>query len=316
MRTISLTEAGPDVSALGLGCNNFGHNPFGTFVDFERSAAVVRAALDEGYTLFDTADVYGGGESEAFLGRALGDARDQVLIATKFGYPMPNAPDARPGSRAYVRWAIGRSLQRLGTDHVDLYQMHRPDPETPITETFGALQELVGEGKVRYLGASGFSADQLQAAVSASDQLGIARVVTCMTRYSLLSRAAEAEIVPTCIALGIRIHPYFPLESGLLTGKYVRGRATTEGRLKDQAADIGDPVWDGVEALGAFADRRGLSLLTVALGGLAAMPGVGVVVAGATRPEQVVVNAKAIDWMPSAADVDELRRLPWSSPNL
>jgi aryl-alcohol dehydrogenase-like predicted oxidoreductase len=308
-----LTDAGPAISALGLGCNNFGHNPFGTFVDFERTASVVHAALDEGCTIFDTADVYGAGESETYLGKALGAGREHVLIATKFGYPMPDAPDARPGSRTYVRWAIERSLERLATDHVDLFQMHRPDPETPIADTLGALQELVEEGKVRYIGAAGFSAGELDAAVSASEALGVARFVSCMTRYSLLSREAEAELVPACVALGIRVHPYFPLESGLLTGKYERGRPPPDGRLKERTADIAGPVWDGLEALQAFADHRGVPLLSVAIGGLAAMPGVGPVIAGATRPEQVAANALAIDWLPSASDVEELKGLPWSS---
>jgi aryl-alcohol dehydrogenase-like predicted oxidoreductase len=313
VRTIELTSGGPEISELGLGCNNFGHNPFGTFVDYECSAAVVQAAVEAGYTFFDTADVYGAGDSETYLGRALGGDRASVVVATKFGYPMPDAPDALPGSRDYIRWAVHGSLRRLGTDYLDLCQMHRTDPDTPIAETLGALQELVVEGKVRHIGAAGFTADDLVAAAAAAHQLGIAGFVTCMTRYSLLSREAEAMLIPACVELGIRIHPYFPLESGLLTGKYTRGDPNVAGRLKERAAAIPVEVWDSLDGLRAFADRRGVPMLAVALGGLAAMPGVGPVVAGATRPEQVVANAKAIGWRPSAADLEQLRALPWSS---
>lgn len=309
MRTLSLAEGEPEVSAVGLGCNNFGVNPWGHYLPYERCEAVVHAALNAGYTLFDTADVYGHGESEEFLGRALGARRDAVFIATKFGYPMPDAPAATPGTRRYVRWAIERSLRRVGTDRVDLLQMHRADPDVPIDETLGHLKELVDEGKVRLVGVSGFSADQLATAYAAGLRENAARVVSCMMHYSLVTRVAEDELIPACIDYGITVLPYFPLESGLLTGKYSRGCAPDGARLTDHAADIPETTWTLLEELRMFAHERDISLIELAIGGLAAMPGVGPVVVGATKPEQVRENAKAIGWSPVPADLEALKRL-------
>jgi aryl-alcohol dehydrogenase-like predicted oxidoreductase len=309
MRTGALLEGGPDVSAVGLGCNNFGLNPWGQYLSYERCESVVHAALDAGYTLFDTADVYGAGESEAFLGRALGSRRDDVLIATKFGYPMPDAPSVTPGTHQYVRWAIEGSLRRLRTDHVDLFQIHRVDEQVPIDETLGFLQQLVDEGKVRLVGVSGFSADQLVEAASAGRRHGAAQIVSCMMHYSLITRAPEDELIPVCIARGLAALPYFPLESGLLTGKYSRGCTPAGARLTDEAADITEATWGLIEQLRTFAHERDISLIELAIGGLAAMPAVGPVIAGATKPEQVRQNARAADWLPVPGDLEALRRL-------
>jgi aryl-alcohol dehydrogenase-like predicted oxidoreductase len=318
MRTISLFEGGPEVSALGFGCNNFGHNPFSNFVPYERCEPVVHAALDLGYTLFDTADVYGAGESEEYLGRAIGWRRAEVMVCTKFGgrRDLPGAPDVPKGSPTYVRWAIEGSLRRLGTDYVDLFQIHDPDPITPIEETLGALGELVEEGKVRYVGVASFSAEQLENAVNASKEKGLPFPISSMTHYSLLSRMHEDEVIPACERLGIRVHPWFVLESGLLTGKFRRGEQGPDGaRFNPLAEKLQDEHWDALERLGAFAEARGISMLELAIGGIAAMPAVGVVIVGASTPEQAAANIEAREWEPTAADLEELRALPWASPS-
>ncbi|MDO8213162.1 aldo/keto reductase [Conexibacter sp. CPCC 206217] len=317
MRTIKLTEGGPDVSALGFGCNNFGHNPFGNFVEYERCERVVHAALDLGYTLFDTADVYGAGESEEYLGRALGARRGEVMVGTKFGGhgDIPGAPDVPKGSAEYVRWACEGALRRLGTDYIDLFQIHEPDPVTPIEETLGALGELVGAGKVRYVGVAGFSAQQLEAAASAAKAGELPYPISSMTHYSLLSRQNEESVIPACERLGIRVHPWFVLESGLLTGKFRRGARGPDGaRYNALLDDVSDAAWDALEGLQAFADARGISLVELAIGGIAAMPAVGVVIVGASTPEQAEANIKARDWTPTPAELAELRGLAWASP--
>lgn len=317
METIELTPGGPRVSALGFGCNNFGHTPYGNFVEYEPCERVVHAALDLGYTFFDTADVYGQGDSEEYLGRALGRRRPDVLVATKFGAPMkvPGAPEASPGSREYVRWAAESSLRRLGTDYIDLLQIHRPDPDTPIAETLSALGELVGEGKVRYVGVGGFSVEQLDAAAEAATAGDLPYPVSSMSYYSLLSRGFEADVIPACERLGIRIHPWFALESGLLTGKYRRGAPGPEGaRYTPLAERVRPEAWDAIEAVSAYAEKRGVSMIQLAIGGIAAMPGVGVVVVGASTPEQAAANAAARDWTPSGEELEEIRSLPWATP--
>ncbi len=302
MRTRSLGNGGPEVSLVGLGCNNFGGR-----LDLEGTRAVVDAALDAGVTLFDTADVYGDGQSESYLGEVLGGRRDRVVLATKFGNAMPDAPDAPRGSRTYIRWAVEQSLHRLRTDVIDLYQYHRPDGVTPLEETLGTMTELVDEGKARYIGVSNFEPQQVEEAAR------IAHVVSVQNRYSLVHRGPEDELLPTCERLGIGVLPYFPLESGLLTGKVKRGERPSEGRLARESAYerfATDEAFDRVERLEQFAEERGVSLLEVAIGGLAAMPAVTSVIAGATKPEQVRANAKAGEWEPSAADVEALRALP------
>ena len=302
MRTRPLGDGGPEVSVVGLGTNNFGGR-----IDYEQSVAVVDAALDAGVTLFDTADIYSQGMSEEFIGRALEGRRDRVLIATKFGKPMDERPEDRRGSPDYIRAAVESSLRRLRTDVIDVYQMHEPDPATPIEETLAALNDLVNEGKVRWIGSSNFSADQIEAAEEAALRPGLHRFVSAQNHYSLVERGVEDDVLPTCERLGIGFLPYFPLASGLLTGKYRRGEDATEGRLAGR--EIPDERWDRAEALQQYAAARGVSPLEVAVGGLLAMPAVTSVIAGATRPEQVRANVAAGDWEPSADDVEELRAL-------
>jgi aryl-alcohol dehydrogenase-like predicted oxidoreductase len=302
MRTRLLGQGGPEVSVVGLGTNNFGGR-----IDYEQSLAVIDAALDAGVTLIDTADIYSQGTSEEFIGRALEGRRDRVLIATKFGSEMDERPEERRGKPHYVKWAVEGSLRRLRTDVIDVYQMHKPDPQTPIEETFGALNDLVHEGKVRWIGSSNFSAEQVDAAEEVARGAGFHRFVSVQNQYSLVERDAEDEVLPTCETLRIGFLPYFPLASGLLTGKYRRGEQATEGRLAGR--EIPAERWDRVEALQRFADARGISLLDVAVGGLLAMPAVTSVIAGATTPEQVRANVAAGDWEPTPEDVEELRAL-------
>ena len=302
MRTRTLGEGGPEVSVVGLGTNNFGRR-----CDLEQTRAVIDAALDAGVTLIDTADVYGDGSSEEYIGRVLEGRRDRVVLATKFGKPMPDGPDLPRGSPGYIRWAVEGSLRRLRTDVIDVYQMHEPDERTPIDETLGALDELVRDGKVRHVGSSNFAVAQVEDADRAARDRGTARFVAAQNRYSLLERAAEAELLPACDRLGIGVLPYFPLASGLLTGKYRRGEVATTGRLAGRT--IPDEQFDRVEALARFAEERGVSLLDVAVGGLAAMPAIVSVIAGATRPEQVRANVTAGEWVPTERDLAVLRSL-------
>jgi len=289
VRTRSLGEGGPVVSVVGLGTNNFGAR-----CDFEQSRAVLEAALDEGVTLVDTADIYSQGTSEEYIGAALEGRLDRVVIATKFGKQMDDGPDLPRGSREYIRWAIEGSLRRLRADTIDVYQMHEPDPRTPIEETLAALHELVQEGRVRFVGSSNFSAEQIEEADRVARERGLTRFVSAQNHYSLVEREVEDEILPACERLGIGMLPYFPLASGLLTGKYTRGEAASEGRLAGR--EIPEERWDRLERLQRFADERGVTLLEVAIGGLAAMPAVASVIAGATKPEQVRANVEAGEW--------------------
>src|SRR5579862_8963254 len=302
MRTRTLGEGGPEVSIVGLGTNNFGPR-----IDFEQSRAVLESALDEGVTLIDTADIYGSGTSEEFIGRALEGRYDRVVIATKFGKPMRDGPELPRGSREYIRWAVEGSLRRLRTEAIDVYQMHEPDEATPIEETLDALNELVEEGKLRFVGSSNFSAQQIEAADLVARERGVARFVAAQNEYSLVKRGIEDDVLPACERLGIGVLPYFPLASGLLTGKYRRGEQATEGRLAGQ--EIADGRWDRAEALQAFADEHGVGLLDVAIGGLLGQRAVTSVIAGATKPEQVRANVAASGWEPSADDMEELRAL-------
>jgi aryl-alcohol dehydrogenase-like predicted oxidoreductase len=302
MRTRTLGDDGPEVSVVGLGTNNFG-----TRIEYQSSRAVVDVAIDAGITLFDTADIYGQGTSEEHIGRALVGRRDRVLIATKFGKPMHERPEERRGSRDYIRWAVESSLRRLRTDVIDLYQMHEPDEGTPIEETLGALHELLEEGKVRYVGSSNYSAQQIERADRTARERKLTRFVSAQNEYSLLERDAEDELLPACERLGIGVLPFFPLASGLLTGKYRRGEQATEGRLAGR--EIPAERWERVERLQRYADERGLSLLAVAIGGLSAMPAIASVIAGATKPEQVRANVDAGGWEPSATDLAALEAL-------
>src|SRR5919201_3080965 len=296
MRTRRLGRDGPEVSAVGLGCNNFGGR-----VDLEGTRAVVDAALEGGVTLLDTADTYGDGQSEAFLGEVLQGRRDGVVLATKFGGRMEGRGG---GSRAHIHKAIDASLQRLRTDYVDLYQYHVPDGVTPFEETFGALDELVREGKVRYVGHSNLEAEQVEEVDALASERGFTRPVSAQNQYSLLRREAEEELLPTCERLGLGVLPYFPLASGLLTGKYRRDEPRPQGtRLSDRDEVFTDEKWDRIEALELYAEERGVTLLQVAIGGLLAQPAVVSVIAGATKPEQVRANVDAGAWEPSADDV-------------
>jgi aryl-alcohol dehydrogenase-like predicted oxidoreductase len=302
MQMRTLGEGGPEVSVVGLGTNNFGGR-----CDFYQSKAVIDVAIEEGINLFDTADIYSQGTSEEFIGRAIERRRDSVVLATKFGKPMDANPSESRGSREYIRWAVEGSLQRLRTDVIDLYQMHDPDPSTPIDETLGALDELVREGKVRFVGSSNFSVAQVEDADRIARERGFARFVAAQNEYSFAVREAEDELLPACERLGIGVLPYFPLASGLLTGKHPLREVPQEGRLSGR--DIPGERWDRVEALQRFAGERGVSLLDVAIGGLAAMPAIASVIAGATLPEQVTANVRAGEWVPSEDDLEALRTL-------
>ncbi len=306
MRYRAVGDSGLMVSVVGVGCNAFGAR-----IDFERAKSVVDAALEAGITLFDTADSYADGTSEEFLGRALGSRREDVIVATKFGMGDHDAEHfGAHGGRRYVRRAVEASLRRLGTDYIDLYQLHRPDAITPIEETLDAMSELVAEGKVRYLGSSNLTAWQVADAEWTARTSGTQRFISAQNEYSLYNRLAEDELVPACERYGIGLFPYFPLAYGLLTDKYRRDEAAPEGsRLAAQAGRLAGADWDRIEALKAFADARDIPLLTLAIGGLAAQPAVAGVISGATRPEQIAANVAAGEWEPSAADLVELDEL-------
>ena len=284
MELVQLGDSGLRASRVGLGCNNFGGR-----IDLDATRAVVGAALDVGVTFFDTAEIYGsGGDSERFLGEGLDGRRDQVVLATKFGWGQ----ESGDASADCIRSAIDGSLERLRTDYVDLYYQHKPDPTTPIAETLGALDELVRDGKVRAIGCSNFSAEQLAEADRVAGELGTVRFTVLQNQYSLLARGDDADVLPLCRELGVSYIPYFPLASGLLTGKYQRGEPAPEGtRLAGR--EIEDERFDRVEACTAFAEERGHSLHELAICALASTPGVGSIIAGATKPEQVRANAAA-----------------------
>jgi aryl-alcohol dehydrogenase-like predicted oxidoreductase len=307
MRYRALGNSGLVVSAVGLGCNNFGSR-----LDLDGTRAVVDAAIDNGITLFDTADTYGGGgKSEELLGEILQGRRDQVVLATKFGHQgadLGYGPAAgAKGGRSYIRRAVEASLRRLKTDHIDLYQIHTPDPKTPVTETLAALNELVDEGKVRYLGNSNYAGWQIAEATAVADRYGLAPFVSAQNHWSLLERAAEAEVVPAARHFGLGVLPYFPLANGLLTGKIRRGQPAQEGtRLKGRDGYVTEGKLDIVEGLAQWADAHDLSLLTVAIGCLAEQPGCGSVIAGAMSPEQVKANADAAEWIPTEAERAEV----------
>ena len=310
MRYRPLGDSGLMVSVTGLGCNNFGRR-----LDLDGTRAVVDAALEAGITLLDTADMYGGeGRSEELLGEVLTGRRDQVVLATKFGHQavdMGYGPAAgAKGSRAYIRRAVERSLRRLRTDYLDLYQIHTPDPVTPVAETLAALAELVAEGKVRYLGNSNFTGWQIADAAHVARATGAVPFVSAQNHWSLLERGAEAEVVPAARHFGLGVLPYFPLANGLLTGKVRRGQAPPPGsRLAGRPGYLTESKLDRVEALITWAAERGLTILEVAIGALAAQPGCASVIAGAMSPEQVKANVAAGEWIPSATDLGEIDRI-------
>ena len=308
----TLGRSGLQVSVVGLGCNAFGMR-----CDAEQTAAVVHRALDLGVTLFDTADIYGGrGGSEELLGKALGSRRADVVIATKFGGPMGEGPYARGASKRYVHAALEASQRRLGTDWIDLDQLHFPDASTPQEETLQALDEIVRSGKVRYIGCSNFAAWQLADAQWISRDCGLASYVSAQNLYNLLDRRIERELVPACAHFGVGVLPYFPLASGFLTGKYRRGSPPPEGTRLAGAGPLAERLlseenFDQIEALDAFARERGRSLLELAIGWLASQHCVASVIAGATRPEQVTANVEAGAWKLAPEEltrINEIRR--------
>ena len=306
----SLGDSGLMVSVAGLGCNNFGRR-----VDLAGTRAVVDAAMDAGITMLDTADTYGdGGASEELLGEVLAGRREQVVLATKFGhqgYDMGYGPAAgAKGGRAYIRRAVEASLRRLRTDYIDLYQLHTPDPATPVAETLAALTELVTEGKVRYLGNSNFTGWQIADAAHVARAAGTAPFVSAQNHWSLLEREVEAEVLPAARHFGLGVLPYFPLANGLLTGKVRRRQEPPAGsRLASRPGYVTDDKLDRVEALIAWAAERGRTVLEVAVGALAAQDGCACVIAGATTPEQVKANAAAAEWVPSAGELADLDRI-------
>jgi aryl-alcohol dehydrogenase-like predicted oxidoreductase len=310
MRYRPLGDSGLVVSVVGLGCNNFGWR-----ANLNRSRAVVETALESGITFFDTADVYG--DSEDYLGRILKGRRDNVVIATKFGADLHGALGddyGVRGARRYVRLSVERSLTRLRTDRIDLYQYHRTDEVTPIEETLSVLTDLIREGKVRYIGASGLQGWQIVDSDWTARTHNLERFISAQARYNLLDRRVEAEIVPAALHRGVGLIPYYPLASGLLTGKYRRGEPAPSGsRLQGRANEISDDRFDRIEELERYAEERGLSLLEVAIGGLAALPTVTSVIAGATSPEQVRRNVVAGSWIPTAADLEALDLLTASA---
>lgn len=299
-----------EVSVVGLGCNNFGRR-----VGEEGTRAVVDAALDAGITLFDTADVYGEGESERLLGHALARRRGEVVIATKFGLPMGDDATRSGAHPDRIPRAVEDSLRRLGTDVIDLYQLHRPDPEVPIAETLGALHELVEAGTVRAIGCSNFSAAQIDEAARTAQEGDIHPFVSVQNRYSVLTREPEDEgVVDACERHGLGLLPYFPLESGLLTGKYAEGFDTVQGRLSSldderRARFADDGKLSATEELTRFAELRDHSVLELAISWLAAQPAVASVIPGATAPGQVRANAEAADWRLSEDDLAQIERI-------
>jgi len=296
------------VSAVGLGCNNFGMK-----IDLEASRKVIDAALDAGITFFDTADMYGNGKSEEFIGEVLAGRRNRVRIGTKFGGMRMVAGKGQFGGREYVIECVEASLKRLRTDYIDLFQMHYPDPGTPIDETLAALDELVRQGKVRQIGHSNFTGAMIADAAAAAGRKGTARFVSAQNEWSLLNRAVESEVIPACEKHSLGQLPYFPLASGMLTGKYRRGEKFAAGSrfatMGDYFAKVAsDANFAKVEALERVAKAHGYTLLELAMGWLASQPSVASVIAGATTPEQVRSNASSLRWKMSAADLAEIEK--------
>ncbi|MEY8813937.1 aldo/keto reductase [Micrococcus luteus] len=314
MRHTRLGRSGLTVSVVGLGCNNLGR-PGTATLEQAGTDAVVQAALDAGITFFDVADVYGAepGLSEERLGRALGARRDEVVIGTKFGMDMGGVAGddgGARGSRRYIVRAVEDSLRRLGTDWIDLYQFHTPDPATPIEETLRALDDLVRAGKVRYVGHSNRAGWQIAQAEYVARELGVERFVSAQNHYNLLDRRAELEVVPAAAEFGLGVLPYFPLANGLLTGKYSQGDAPEGSRLSHVRQHmVADADLEQLAAFGRFARERGITEVQAAIGWLAAQGPVSSVIAGATRPAQVVENAAAADWLATAEDLAELDAL-------
>ncbi|AOO80057.1 aldo/keto reductase [Bosea vaviloviae] len=307
MLTRNLGRSGLRVSLVGLGCNNFGGR-----IDDEAARKVVDAAIEHGITLFDTADVYGArGGSETVLGQLLGPRRKDIVLASKFGMDMNDAGTMKGGSRRYIMSAVEASLKRLKTDWLDLYQFHRADPLTPIDETLRALEDLIRQGKVRYIGCSNMPAWQMANAEWTARDLGINGFASCQDEYSLLVRGAEKDLIPAARHFGMGLLPYFPLANGLLTGKYKRNAPMPEGarmtRESQRANEVlTDVNWEKTEKLTAFCEARGKTLVELAFSWLAAQPVVSSVIAGATKPEQIAANVKAAEWALTADELAEI----------
>jgi aryl-alcohol dehydrogenase-like predicted oxidoreductase len=305
----NLGRSGLQVSVVGLGCNNFGMR-----MDVEATRTVVDKAIDSGINLFDTADVYGGaGKSEEFLGEVLKGRRHDVILATKFGNRMGEGPYKSGASRRYIMTAVEDSLRRLQTDYIDLYQIHVPDAKTPIEETMTALDDLVHQGKVRYIGHSNFSGWQTAEAHYVAQRDHLTPFISAQNEYSLLQRNVERELVPACKQYGVSILPYFPLASGFLTGKYRQGQEGPQGaRLSAgpmAARVLTDQNYEVLSKLEAFAEQRGKGVLDLAIGWLASMPHVGSVIAGATKPEQIEQNVKAGEWKLTPEEMTEVEAI-------
>ncbi|RMF96950.1 MAG: aldo/keto reductase [Gammaproteobacteria bacterium] len=310
METKPLGSSGLEVTSVGIGCMMFG-----AMCDQQQTNDIVAAALDAGINFFDTADIYGGphGKSEELLGKALGPRRQQVIIGTKFGAGGRRGAIERGGSREYIMQAVEQSLSLLGTDYIDLYQHHFPDSETPLEETLQALDDLVRQGKVRHIGCSNYSGAQLAEAAEIASDNGLSSYVSAQNRYSLLVRDIEQDLVPVAQRLGIGILPYFPLESGLLTGKYRKGQALPEdsrfAKWGGGGAFLTDERLDIVEQLADYAESIGRSVLDLAIGWLAAQAHVSSVIAGVTRPAQVLSNVAAASWQPAPEQLAEIGRI-------
>ncbi|KUL95006.1 aldo/keto reductase [Bosea sp. WAO] len=310
MLTRNLGRSGLRVSLVGLGCNNFGGR-----IDLEATRKVVDAAIEHGITLFDTADIYGNrGGSETALGEVLGARRKQIVLATKFGMDMDAEGIKRGGSRRYITDAVEASLKRLKTDWIDLYQIHRPDPLTPIQETLRTLEDLIRQGKVRYIGCSNLPSWQVADAHWTAKTRGIEGFASCQDEYSLLVRGAEKELIPSIRHFGMGLLPYFPLANGLLTGKYKRNQPMPEGaRMTREAQRAGEVLteenWRKTEKLSAFCEKHGKTMVELAFSWLAAQPVVSSVIAGATRPEQVAANVKAAEWRLSTEELAEIDQI-------
>lgn len=308
----TLGAKGPRVSTIGLGCNNFGREGSRTETQ-DGTTAVLDEAIEQGVTLLDTADLYGRTMSETFMGVALKGRRDSVVLATKFGHPdydLGIAPGAAKGSREYIRAAIDGSLARLQTDHIDLYQQHRPDPSTPIEETIGALEELVTEGRIRYYGHSGFTAGQIADADAAAGRMGATGFVSAQDEYSLIERRVERDVLPAVLEYGLGFLPYFPLANGLLTGKFTRAGRPADTRISRQRPEVAENApWDAIEEYARFCVDRDVTMLQATFGWLLARPGVTSVIAGATTPQQLAQNVAASAWEPDEADIAEISRI-------